>query len=383
MLVFQTFRLAAKMPPPPQKKLKIGKSEIAKTIEDGRKQVAESVEDFQFNTKRVRLLTGNEGYLHREVKAVAYWMHRDQRLQDNWAALFAQKLAMADHLPLHVVAGISVTHPKSPEATRRMIDFSLGGLQEVQEECSKLGIEFHLLGGNGEPMSKRILDWMKKAKVGCVVADFSPLKPHRGQLELLKEGMTKLNGPCLYQVDAHNIVPIWESSDKQEYAARTIRPKIMNRLNEFLKDFPPVVKHPVKTNHPAAKINWDVVKKEQNVDEAVGSVDWARPGTSNGLDMLESFVKTRLKLYGEKRNDPNVDALSNLSPWTHYGQLGVQRAVLYVKKNASSSHKDSVAAFVEEAVVRSELSDNFCYYQVSIPFSHFWATQVFLIFFVK
>jgi len=27
----------------------------------------------------------------------------------------------------------------------------------------------------------------------------------------------------LHQVDAHNIVPIWEASDKQEYGARTIR----------------------------------------------------------------------------------------------------------------------------------------------------------------
>jgi deoxyribodipyrimidine photo-lyase len=27
----------------------------------------------------------------------------------------------------------------------------------------------------------------------------------------------------LHQVDAHNIVPVWEASDKQEYGARTIR----------------------------------------------------------------------------------------------------------------------------------------------------------------
>ena len=39
----------------------------------------------------------------------------------------------------------------------------------------------------------------------------------------------------------------------------------------------------------------------------------------------------------------------------------MQRAVLYVK-NAGKSHSDGVAGFVEEAVVRRELSDNFCYY---------------------
>ena len=39
----------------------------------------------------------------------------------------------------------------------------------------------------------------------------------------------------------------------------------------------------------------------------------------------------------------------------------MQRAVLYVKKHGKS-HSESVASFVEEGVVRRELSDNFCYY---------------------
>ena len=39
----------------------------------------------------------------------------------------------------------------------------------------------------------------------------------------------------------------------------------------------------------------------------------------------------------------------------------MQRAVLYVKKHGKS-HSESVASFVEEGVVRRELSDNFFYY---------------------
>ena len=62
--------------------------------------------------------------------------------------------------------------------------------------------------------------------------------------------MEKLNGPCLYQVDAHNVVPVWEASEKQEYGARTIRNKIMTRLNEFLTEFPPIIHHPVYTTYP-------------------------------------------------------------------------------------------------------------------------------------
>lgn len=49
------------------------------------------------------------------------------------------------------------------------------------------------------------------------------------------------------QVDAHNVVPCWEASDKQDYSARIIRPKINSKLDEYLTEFPPVIKHPYKS----------------------------------------------------------------------------------------------------------------------------------------
>ena len=62
--------------------------------------------------------------------------------------------------------------------------------------------------------------------------------------------MAKLDGPCFYQVDAHNVVPVWETSDQQENTPRDIRKKIMCKLGQFLTEFPPVVKHPVDTTYP-------------------------------------------------------------------------------------------------------------------------------------
>lgn len=43
------------------------------------------------------------------------------------------------------------------------------------------------------------------------------------------------------------------------------------------------------------------------------------------------------------------------------GQISAQRAILTVK-NMSSKAKESVDSFIEEAVIRRELSDNFCFY---------------------
>ena len=77
----------------------------------------------------------------------------------------------------------SVSHPDHAEATRRTLDFSLGGLEEVAKECAKLNIEFHLLQDMTKSMADRVLDFVKESKVGCVVTDFSPLRAHRYVLE--------------------------------------------------------------------------------------------------------------------------------------------------------------------------------------------------------
>ena len=55
----------------------------------------------------------------------------------------------------------------------------------------------------------------------------------------------------VFQVDAHNIVPVWVASEKKEYAARTIRRKINDKLDKYLTEFPPVIKHPLKSTFKA------------------------------------------------------------------------------------------------------------------------------------
>ena len=42
-----------------------------------------------------------------------------------------------------------------------------------------------------------------------------------------------------------------------------------------------------------------------------------------GLNMLESFCHERLKFFATDRNNPNKNALSNLSPWIKFGEIFV------------------------------------------------------------
>lgn len=338
--------------PSSPKKSKLSSDNLIKSLTEARKNTSKSIMEFDFKKKRVRVLSTASEVIDKP-NGIIYWMSRDGRVQDNWAFLYAQKLAIKNKTSLHVCFCLV---PKFLDATIRHYKFMLNGLQEVEKDCQKLNINFHLLKGQAVT---ELPEFVKKHKIGGVVCDFSPLRVPKKWVEDLQKKLPKDIPFC--QVDAHNIIPVWVTSDKQEYAARTIRTKINKNLNEYLTEFPPVIKHPFDTSFKAKKINWKEAFDSLEVDQTVDEVKWAQPGYEMGIGELKSFCEKRLKIFDSKRNDPTVNALSGLSPWFHFGQISVQRAVLTVKKY-KSKYSESVAAFCEEAIVRRELSDNFCFY---------------------
>ncbi|XP_076029730.1 deoxyribodipyrimidine photo-lyase-like [Oratosquilla oratoria] len=340
---------------PPAKKAKIENSEsddIHSRLKRSREKLCPSVKEFKFNKKRVRMLTKAED-IPDGCNGIVYWMCRDQRIQDNWALLFAQRLALKSKVSLHVVFCLI---PKLLDSSYRHFDFLLKGLQEVEKECQELNIQFHLFPGYARDV---LPDFIEKFNIGGVVTDFSPLRTQIQWIKDTKKALPKKIPMC--QVDAHNIVPCWVTSDKQEYSAKTIRKKIHNKLPDFLTKFPPVCRHTIDSEMKAEEVDWETAEKSLEVDMDVEPVKWATPGTRAGIQTLDQFCRKRLKYYADKRNDPNSPSLSNLSPWLHFGQISAQRCVLEVK--TYKKHSQGVETFIEEAVVRRELSDNFCFYQ--------------------
>ncbi len=102
------------------------------------------------------------------------------------------------------------------------------------------------------------------------------------------------------------------------------------------------------------------MRKTLDVDRCVSAVDWIQPGEKSARRALRQFIREKLPRYDEMRNDPTKDGQSNLSPYLHFGQISAQRVALEVSK--TRGHKESRDAFLEELIVRRELSDNFCFY---------------------
>jgi len=299
------------------------------------------------DSRRIRVLKeGGPG-----TGPVVYWMSRDQRVADNWALLFAQKLALERQVPLAVVFCLV---PGFLEATIRQYGFMLKGLKEVETGLGEVGIPFFVV--SGEP-GREIPRFVADRGVGAVVTDFDPLRLKR---EWKQQAAAKID-LAVYEVDGRNIVPCWIASSKQEFGAYTLRPKIRRVLLDFLTEFPALRRHPMPWQGPVLRTDWGRVEASLRVDRTVPEVDWLTPGERAAREALHQFLHTRLSLYLERRNDPTKDGVSNLSPYLHFGQIAAQRVALEVRKQ-ERVNAEAREAFLEELIVRRELSDNFCFY---------------------
>ena len=296
------------------------------------------------NPARIRALNNKEIHIN---KPVAYWMSRDQRVHDNWALLFASKRAESQSVPLYVFFALTNTFLG---ATHRQYDFMFRGLEEIERELERHNIHFRLIIDTPE---EGIVKLTKEYDIGTLVTDFSPLRIGR----MWREKISNQIDCIMYEVDAHNIVPCFEVSKKQEYAAYTIRGKINKLLGTFLEPYPLLSKHP---NGITNKTNWEDIRSRMTYDASVKPVDWIIPGEKAASNQLSTFISKKLPTYDIARNNPKLQAQSDLSPYLHFGHISSQRIALEVaKSDVSSSAKE---AFLEELIVRKELSDNFCLY---------------------
>ena len=283
---------------------------------------------------------------------VVYWLSRDQRARDNWALLYAQELALEQQAPLAVVFNLA---PKFLAATCRHYDFMLRGLAETAARLERQAIPFFLL--QGEP-GQTLPPFLRRCRAGALVTDFDPLRIKR---QWRSQVLEQLDIPCI-EVDAHNIVPCWLASAKQEYGAYTLRPKIHRLLPDFLTDLPSLQPHPFSWPEAAPAIDWGRALAEVAADPNVPAVFWCRPGEDAARQCLQAFVQQRLLRYHLDRNDPNLAGQSDLSPYLHFGQLAAQRLAREVQQ--AEAPPEAKKAFLEELIVRRELSDNFCYYNL-------------------
>ncbi len=280
---------------------------------------------------------------------ILYWMQASQRTEYNHALEFAILKANELRQPLIVFFGIA---DRFPEANERHYTFMLEGLKEVKHSLEERGIQMVLLHKSPEV---GILMLAKKASLAVV--DRGYLKIQKGWRDYVSK---KINCP-LIQVETDVVVPVEETSPKEEYAAAAIRPKIKKKLDAFLI---PLKEHePVIDSLSLDFDSFDIEDLEKAIsklrlDRSVKKVDSFRGGAEEARSHLEIFLESKLDRFAELRNDPTVDYLSHLSPYLHFGQI----SPLYIALKVMDTGSQGKEAFLEELIVRRELSMNFVFY---------------------
>lgn len=290
------------------------------------------------NPKRMRVIRGGE------IKGpVVYWMSRDQRVADNWSLIYALGLARELNEPVAVVFCIA---PGFLNATGRSYKFMIDGLRKVEHRLKGMNVTFMLL--HGEPVDA-IPSLIDDSGAGILVTDFSPLRISLTWKSRIAE---RVSIP-IHEVDAHNIVPCWIASEKQEWSAQTFRRKIKKHLPEFLERFPEI-NPPLREWKDYVENDWSSVESSLNL-KAYTSAPYLS-GEDVADEQLKSFIKGKLEVYALHHNNPTKDAESGLSPYLHFGQISAQRVALAI------TNRGDYGEFLDELIVRRELSDNFCYY---------------------
>jgi deoxyribodipyrimidine photo-lyase len=280
---------------------------------------------------------------------VLYWMQASARAHYNHALEYAIRNANKLKKPVIVYFGLTNGFP---EANERHYHFLLEGLKETQLELKKKDINMvvqHQLPGKGA------IKLAEEASLVVTDRGYLPL-----QRQWRQEVAEEIECP-LIQVESDVVIPVETASPKEEYTAGTIRRKIQKEWDDFLV--------PLKMGKPHEssldlKFNaldlqdLDKVLAKLKIEDDVLVVNWIQGGNLQARERLDYFLENKLDHFGDLRNDPTQNYLSNMSPYLHFGQI----SPLYIALQVIKTGGPGVGSYLEELIVRRELAMNFVFY---------------------
>ena len=129
----------------------------------------------------------------------------------------------------------------------------------------------------------------------------------------------------MVQVETEVVVPVELASDKQEHAARTLRPKVREHLEDFLVELESTEAWGRSTNMKDDGVdlsNIGEILDDMDLDRSVEPLSHLfRGGTGEAKRILEDFIKSRFGTYVEHRNQPQTDNVLHMSKYRHYGHV--------------------------------------------------------------
>jgi deoxyribodipyrimidine photo-lyase len=289
----------------------------------------------------------------RSGRYVLYWMQASQRARCNHALEYAIRQANERKQPLVALFGLT---DRYPEAQERHYAFLLEGLRETQQVLRERGVNLLVRRESPEIAAVRL------------AADASLVVTDRGYTRLQKAWRHDVaaGAACrVVQVESDVIVPVQVASDKREYSAATLRPKIHRQLSKYLVplEATPLVRSLLDVPMESWPIeDVDAALADLRIDRTAGRVRAFTGGASQANRWLTAFIERKLRRYATERNDPGLDIQSHQSPYLHFGQVGALEIALAIQA-ARGVSREARDGYLEELIVRRELAINFVHYE--------------------
>jgi deoxyribodipyrimidine photo-lyase len=303
-----------------------------------------------------RVVALNDKPINTNGRYVLYWMQMYKRSGYNHGLTWAIRKANELKLPLVVYEGLKYYYPW---ANDRLHTFILEGVEEKKLAFESLGIRylFYLQQDRNSPKNTvaRIA-----GEAALIVTDDYPcfiIPEHNRRI-------AERSSIAVHAVDSNGVIPM-SKFDKEEYAAYTMRPKIKKLIGRYLVPFEEE-QIMVKGSELSLDCSETLVT-ENNIADLVAACDidhTVEPsqsyqgGARHARAGLKKFVAEILPNYEKERNRPERDGSSRLSAYLHFGFLSALEIALAVKNSAAP--EAAKVAYLEELIVRRELSFNLC-----------------------
>jgi deoxyribodipyrimidine photo-lyase len=230
----------------------------------------------------------------------------------------------------------------------------LEGLQDLPSQLRNRGVQFILRTGD---IPKTVVELATHAAL--LVTDLGYLRIQREWRQKVAESV---KSPFVI-VESDVVVPVRVASSKEEFAARTLRPKLLRQRDRFLK---PISESRCQYGDEHLSIqSLDITQHDEllqklQIEKSVSAVKIFKGGQTAAKYRLKTFIRDQLCNYHKFSNDPARGCQSNLSPYLHFGHISPVEIALEVMQ--ADAPQEAKEAFLEQVIIRRELSINFVYY---------------------
>lgn len=289
---------------------------------------------------------------------VLYWMQEAKRFEFNPAFDYAYKEANNLNLPLVVYFGvvdhfsnISLSTNKYSTSARHY-KFLFERLEEIIDEAKEKEINFIITEAN---FPKSIIE-LAKVNAKLLVTEISYVSD---AVQWKSELEKKLAIPVRFINTQTCFLPN-EIYPKHAVGARVLRPRLNNVLNNIDYKNIKLRKNIKRLNLPSMS-SIDLKKLfEAKFKVPFKSKYSSFVGTRKEcMKYLNEFLNKKIEYYHQYKNDPCKNYCSNMSPYLHFGIISPVEILHYIFKKDMNP---GVIAYLEELIVRRELSFNHVYY---------------------